>query len=176
MKEGQKASARKKELPFKALLFPPSSPHAFAFSTHLRTPPFCKDASGCSKLLTFFSIRTNNFKIPFPSSFLKNLFIFCYWKGWSRMFSLGWRILFHLFIFLSLFPLQQFFQIATWKAQILAKEAKTKSVAGGLQAFLKSYQNTNDISWMGRNEKKGGRRDQGKEVYVQNLQNRKWKK
>lgn len=89
------------------------------------------------------------------------------------MFSLGWRILFHLFIFLSLFPLQQFFQIATWKAQILAKEAKTKSVAGGLQAFLKSYQNTNDISWMGRNEKKGGRRDQGKEVYVQNLQNRK---
>jgi len=76
-----------------------------------------------------------------------------------------------LFISLSLFPLHQFFQIAIWKGQILSKEAKTKSAADALQAFLKSYQNTNDISWMGRNEKKGGRRDQGKEVYAQKVQN-----
>lgn len=82
------------------------------------------------------------------------------------MSSFEWGILSHLLIFLSLFPLHQFFQIVTWEEQILAKEAKTKSVADGLQAFLKSYQNTKDISWMGRNEKKGGRRDQGKKVYV----------
>lgn len=72
------------------------------------------------------------------------------------MFSFGWRILFHLFILLSLFPLHQFFQTATWKGQIVAKEAKSKPVADALQAFLRSYQNTNSILWTGRNEKKRG--------------------
>lgn len=71
-------------------------------------------------------------------------------------FSFEWRILFHLFILLSLFPLHQFFQTAAWKGQIVAKEATSKSVADALQAFLRSYQNTNSILWLGRNKKKGG--------------------
>lgn len=83
---------------------------------------------------------------------------------------LGWRILFHLFIFLSLFPPHQFFQIATLKEQILAEEAQTKSVADAQLSWKVIRIQT---TFRGREWKKGGRRDQGKKVYVQKLQNRK---